>query len=482
MADYALSTDSAVQTQFDRLSWLSPGRDVLGLERISALLERLGNPHHQLPPVIHVAGTNGKGSTCAFLRAILEAAGHRVHVYTSPHLIRFNERIRIKGRLIEDAQLASLLAQVLDKSSTINPSFFEATTAAAFLAFAHHQADVCIIEVGLGGRLDATNVIARPLVTAIAGLGIDHCEFLLSPEKGIPHAPLERIAYEKAAIAKRCVPLVTMCYSAGVQRIIARLAEQRGAVLIAQGALWDATIAADSIAYRDSFGSLSLPRSALIGAHQSENAALATAILRHQSRLEINAESIVDGIRTAHWPARMQRLSPGPLTALAAEHEIWLDGGHNVAAAQRIAAHFKDSQAQNDSQAQGGKIDIIAGLLANKDAVGFLNALAPIAGSLIALPIAGHAHHSPESLVGLAHQAGFKHAEQAPDIRVALARLAASAPPPGKFSTPPLSPGTQAGAQENQGKPPGKLPARAAILGSLYLAGQILRANGETLA
>ena len=206
MADHATSDDPAVQKQLDRLTMLSPGRDVLGLERISELMVRLGNPHRKLPPVFHVAGTNGKGSTCAFLRASLEAAGHSVHMYSSPHLIRFNERIRVAGRLIDDAMLAPLLAEVLDCSTDIAPSFFEATTAAAFLAFSRTPAEAAIIEVGLGGRLDATNVIGNPLVCGIAQLGIDHQAFLGDDAV--------TIAGEKAGIAKAGVPLVTMNYPA----------------------------------------------------------------------------------------------------------------------------------------------------------------------------------------------------------------------------------------------------------------------------
>src|SRR6187551_158650 len=195
MADFARSDSAAVQAQLDRLATLSPGGDRLGLDRISRLLERLGRPQDRLPPVLHGAGTNGKGSTCAFLRSILEAAGHSVHAFTSPHLVRFNERIRIAGKLIDDALLAALLKEVLDASQGIDPSFFEATTAVAFLAFAQTAADACIVEVGLGGRLDATNIIESPLVCGIAGLGIDHSQWL--------GRTVSDIAMEKASIAKR---------------------------------------------------------------------------------------------------------------------------------------------------------------------------------------------------------------------------------------------------------------------------------------
>src|SRR5919112_340218 len=201
MVDRAVSDHPAVQRQLDRLASLSPGADILGLERISALLARLGNPQERLPPVFHVAGTNGKGSTCAFLRAAIEAAGLKAHVYTSPHLVRFNERIRIAGKLIEDELLAELLGEALDISESVQPSFFEVTTAAAFLAFSREPADACIVEVGLGGRLDATNVIPAPAICGIAQLGLDHQQFL--------GASLPGIAAEKAGIAKAGVPLVT---------------------------------------------------------------------------------------------------------------------------------------------------------------------------------------------------------------------------------------------------------------------------------
>ena len=201
MPDFAISTDPAVQAQLDRLTLLSPGADMLGLDRITRLLARIGDPHRSLPPVFHVAGTNGKGSTCAFLRAALEAAGKRVHVYTSPHLVRFNERIRIAGRLIDDAALAALLGEVLDHADGIGASFFEVTTAAAFLAFSRHPADACVIEVGLGGRLDATNVLVDPAACGIAQLGVDHEAFLGSD-------PVV-IGAEKAGIAKPGRPLVT---------------------------------------------------------------------------------------------------------------------------------------------------------------------------------------------------------------------------------------------------------------------------------
>src|SRR3569833_1223145 len=223
MADSAKSTNTAVQAQLDRLWSLSPGADILGLERITVLLDRLGNPQERLPPVLHVASTNGKGSTCAFLRAAIEAAGLTCHVYTSPHLVRFNERIRLAGRLIDDERLATLLAQVLDQAEGLRASFFEVTTAVAFLAFAETPADACIVEVGLGGRLDATNVIPAPAICGIAQLGLDHQQFLGDR--------IEDVAAEKAGIAKKDVPLVAQHYPD-------RLANRIGEAARAAGAPW----------------------------------------------------------------------------------------------------------------------------------------------------------------------------------------------------------------------------------------------------
>ncbi len=290
MPDHASSSDPAVQAQLDRFAQLSPGRDILGLERISALMAALGNPHQNLPPVFHVAGTNGKGSTCAFLRAAIEAAGKTAHVYTSPHLVRFNERIRVAGKLIEDASLALLLAEVLDaaEAHNIGSSFFEVTTAAALLAFARTPGDACIIEVGLGGRLDATNIIEAPAVCGIASLGIDHEAFLLAPEEGTPDDPLTRIGWEKAGIAKPGVPLVTQHYPEKVTATIAAHAAKVGAPLIARKIDWDAAVYDGKIAYRDAQGSLKLPLPRMAGSHQVDNAALAVAMLRHQKAVEIS--------------------------------------------------------------------------------------------------------------------------------------------------------------------------------------------------
>ncbi|MDB5718570.1 MAG: bifunctional folylpolyglutamate synthase/dihydrofolate synthase, partial [Sphingomonas bacterium] len=329
MADHAYSDDPRVQQQLDRLSMLSPGADILGLERITTLLDRLGNPERRLPPVFHVAGTNGKGSVCAYLRAAIEAAGHSAHVFTSPHLVRFNERIRVAGRLIEDALLADLLAEVLDVGDDVGASFFEVTTAAAFLAFARTPADTCIIEVGLGGRLDATNVLRAPAVCGIAQLGIDHQAFLGDR--------IEDVAAEKAGIAKLGAALVTLDYPAALADRIGQAASAAGATWLPKGGLWDASADGDHLHYRDEAGTLELPLPRLPGAHQAINAGLATAILRHQSALEIPPSAIRAAMARAEWPARLQRLGGDLFARLPEGAELWLDGMHNPDCAQAIA-------------------------------------------------------------------------------------------------------------------------------------------------
>ncbi|WP_010544943.1 bifunctional folylpolyglutamate synthase/dihydrofolate synthase [Sphingomonas elodea] len=435
MPDFARSTDPAVQAQLDRLTLLSPGADILGLERITRLLERVGNPHLRLPPVLHVAGTNGKGSTCAFLRAALEAAGMRVHVYSSPHLVRFNERLRLAGTLIDDDTLAPLLAEVLDAGGDIGASFFEVTTAAAFLAFARTPADACVIEVGLGGRLDATNVVPAPIATAIAQLGIDHQAFLGDT--------LPQIAREKAGIAKPGVPMVTMRYDAEIAAVVAAA----GAPVFAQGTAWDYTVAGDRLTYRDAHGTVETPLPALSGPHQPGNLALAIAMLRHQTVLTIPDTALAAAATGARWPARMQRLGTGPLTALLPDDTaVWLDGGHNAAAGAAIA----DTVA---SLAADRPCHLVLGMLANKDPEGLLADLAPRLASVVTVPIPGHAHHAPDALAARVRALGVADVATATDVPAALQALSGS-------------------VRE-------AAPAAVLILGSLYLAGVVLEANGE---
>jgi dihydrofolate synthase / folylpolyglutamate synthase len=405
LADHARSDNPAVQAQLDRFAQLSPGRDILGLERITALLATLGNPQDRLPPVFHVAGTNGKGSTCAFLRAILEAAGLKVHVYTSPHLVRFNERIRVAGKLIEDEDLAPLLSEVLNRAEAydIGPSFFEATTAAAFLAFSRTPADACIVEVGLGGRLDATNVV-KPIVCGIASLGLDHESFLLAPEDGVPPMPdLERIAFEKAGIAKTGVPLVSQAYPAPVQRRIEQEAAYKMASYLPRGELWDAIMNGDGLHYRDMGGEVRLPLPRMVGAHQADNAALAIAMIRHQEVIEIPEAALATGLTSATWPARFQRLSNGPLTKGRA---VWIDGAHNPAAATVLASELSKRP-----------MHLVLGILANKDEDGIIAPLKPHALSLTFVEVPDHASHNPETL---AEKWGGRVAADLPDALFSL--------------------------------------------------------------
>ena len=431
--DFARSDSVAVQAQLDRLATLSPGGDRLGLDRISRLLERLGRPQDRLPPVLHVAGTNGKGSTCAFLRSILEAAGHSVHAFTSPHLVRFNERIRIAGKLIDDALLAALLKEVLDASQGIDPSFFEATTAVAFLAFAQTAADACIVEVGLGGRLDATNIIESPLVCGIAGLGIDHSQWL--------GRTVSDIAMEKASIAKRGAPLVTQRYVSAAAHQVQRKAEEAGTPWIGRGALWEMRVIRGRIRYRDRGGALDLPMPRLAGRHQAENAALAVAMLRHQDKLAIPDEAFAEGIGNADWPARLQKLGPGPLAKrLPRASETWVDGGHNASAARLIADHVREHFAPHLP------LVLLFASLSAKHPRAMLKPFRGLAAEVHTLPVPDHDHFPPEQLAGLARDLGFE-ATANSTLTNALERV--------------------------------KQPSRVLIFGSLYLAGEVLKANEE---
>ena len=443
MKDFAISDNPLVQAQLDRLGALALPQGRFGLETITALLARLGNPQHRIPPTFHIAGTNGKGSTCAYLRAMLEAQGLAVHAATKPHLVRYNERIRISGKLIEDDLLAALLEEVLDASSLgghdLVPSFFEVTAAATFLAFARHPADACVIEVGLGGRFDATNVLDRPAACGIATLGIDHEAFLLRPEKGVPQEPMARIAFEKASIAKAGAPLVTQAYPGEVARAVAQTAALHRAELFMRGHAWGAEVGAEGIEYYDCYGPLTFPLPALAGAHQADNAALAVAMLRHQDRVSVTPKAMAAGIRTATWPARLQLLGDGPLTALAGGRKVWLDGGHNADAGAAIARFFKTSPG----------LHLILGMLANKDPAAILAPLADQLLSVSAVPAPGHFAHAPK--VFAAH----------------------TALPVRSFAT------VEEALSAINGASPHLSHADVLIAGSLYLAGEVLRLNNE---
>ena len=442
MKDFATSDHPGVQTQLNRLAALSLPQGRFGLETIEAVCARLGNPERHLPPVFHVAGTNGKGSTCAFLRAMLEAQGYIVHSATKPHLVRYNERIRVAGKLIDDDALASLLAEVLDAAEDLEPSFFEVTTAALFLAFSRTPADACVIEVGLGGRLDATNVIPAPLVCGVASLGLDHETFLLRPEAGTPAEPIARIAFEKASIAKPGVPLVTQTYPAAANAAVVATVARHAARLLMRGRDWRCEAGADSFTLCDPAGTLTLPRPTLPGAHQIDNAVLAVAMLRQQDRLPVAPEAMASGIRAARWPARLQLLVQGPLTALVPGRRVWLDGGHNPDAGLAIARHFGADVAAPQSAAR--PIHLIIGMLANKDPSALIAPLDPLLASLSVVPAPGHDAHRPEDFAVHTARAVRPFA----DVASALAAL----PDDGHD---------------------------VLVAGSLYLAGEVLRLNRE---
>ncbi len=429
MADFARSAHPGVQAQLDRLEKLSPAGDRLGLDRIAALLDRLDRPQDRLPPIFHVAGTNGKGSTVAFLRAALEASGYKVHAFTSPHLVRFNERIRIAGRLIDDETLAELLAEAIDTGEGIEPTFFEVATAAAFLAFAQEPADALILEVGLGGRLDATNIISRPLVTGIANLALDHQQFL--------GAGLTDIAAEKAAIAKAGVPLITQLYPPAVAARIGEVAKQESAPWLARGGAWDALVQKGRLFYHDEEGELNLPVPRLLGRYQAMNAALAIAMLRHQDKLPVPASALTAAMGWADWPARLQRLAPGPLVG---DREIWLDGGHNPSAARQVASFARHRFPD------GKPLHLIFASLTSKDPAGMLEPFKEVAARVHTVPIPGHSCFSPDDLSEIAAQLGFG-TDPHDDVELAIGAIPAS--------------------------------ARIMIFGSLYLAGAVLEANNQ---
>ena len=425
MRDMGRSDDPRVQAQLDRLGSLSIQRDTLGLDAIQELMRQLGDPHKRLPPVFHVAGTNGKGSTCAFLRAMLEAERYKVHVTTSPHLVRYNERIRLAGKLISDEELADVLAEALDAGEGLSPSFFEVTIAAAFLAFSRTPAEACVVEVGMGGRFDATNVLTPEVLAAcgIAALGFDHERFLLAPGEGVPTEPMARIAFEKAGILKRKVPFAMLDYPPNVVDVIWRQAEAVGALGFD---VWRVERQANGFDYVGKFGSLrNLPMPSLPGNHQIDNAGLAIAMLQ-VSELRPSEAAIRAGLGSATWPARLQRLSDGPLSN---GREVWLDGGHNPSAGDAIARHFA-----------GKDLHLIIGMIEGKDPAGFLAALGDIPSSVAVVPVPAHDWFPAEKFGSEARFAN--------DVPSALAAL-----------------------------PHDGLPVL--IAGSLYLAGEVLRLNDE---
>lgn len=426
-----------------RLTALHPKRIDLSLERLQRLLAALSHPEKKLPPAIHVAGTNGKGSTVAFLRAILEAAGKRVHVYTSPHLARFNERFRLgevgEGKLVSDDELASVMEECERANKDAPITVFEITTAAGMLLFARHPADVLLLEVGLGGRLDATNVIDTALASVITRVSMDHVDYLGDS--------LEKIAFEKAGILKPRAPAIIAAQHRDVLRVIERQAARLNAPLKIAGEDFTATEERGRLVYQDEAGLLDLPAPKLYGRHQYENAGLAIATLRAVSSLKLPVAAYEAGLVKADWPARMQRLTQGALVDLApAGSELWLDGGHNPDGGRAIAAALADLE-----ERVSRPLVLIVGMLASKDCEGFLRNFTGLARRMIAVPVPGvEKALSAETVADHARNIGLS-ATSRDNLSEALEAVR-------KLDLDP-SP-------------------RILISGSLYLAGEVLRENG----
>ncbi|HTV35387.1 MAG TPA: folylpolyglutamate synthase/dihydrofolate synthase family protein [Xanthobacteraceae bacterium] len=435
------SEPTPLEAVAERLLALHPKRIDLSLGRIERLLAALGNPERHVPPVIHVAGTNGKGSTVAFARAILEAAGKRVHVYTSPNLVRINERFRLAkpggGSFVEDAELVETLTECEVKNAGSPITVFEIETAAAFLLFSRHPADVALLEVGLGGRLDATNVVDKPLASVITRVSIDHRDFLGDT--------IEQIAAEKAGILKANVPAVIASQAREALAIIERQAARLRAPLRIAGEDWTATEERGRLVYQDSDGLLDLPAPKLYGRHQFENAGCAIAALR-AAGLKLPAAAFEDGMIRVEWPARMQRLSQGQLVAmLPPESELWLDGGHNADGGRAIAAALADLE-----ERVSRPLVLIVGMLSTKDSAGFLKNFSGLARRVITVPMRHDKTVPPALLADIAREVSIP-ALARDDLQSAL---------------------EAAGKLDLQPSP------RVLITGSLYLAGEVLAANG----
>jgi dihydrofolate synthase/folylpolyglutamate synthase len=428
----------------DRLKHLHPKVIDLSLGRTFRMLEAIGSPHRNLPPVVHVAGTNGKGSTIAFLRAFLEAAGKRVHVYTSPHLVRFHERIRLAGamggELIDDDYLAEILEECEQANRGEPITYFEITTAAALLAFSRTPADVVLLETGLGGRLDSTNVIERPAVTALTRISYDHMQFL--------GGTLSEIAGEKAGIMRPGVPSVVAPQpSFEVTSTFRERAASIGAPLFEAGSNWRSFAHGQGFRFESPSRTADLPLPALPGAHQIINAGVALACLDHLPGAAISDEAIRRGLAEVRWPGRLQQLTRGPLVdRLPPGWDLWLDGGHNDSAGEVLGA-----QAARWNEADGLPLKLIFGMLATKEPKDFLRPLSGFASSLRSVAIPGEeASLTPENAASAAREAGIQDAEAAVSVDAALDALIQHDP----------------------------RPTRVMICGSLYLAGAVLARNG----
>lgn len=417
-----------------RLGRLHPKVIDLSLGQVQRLLDALGNPARTLPNVIHVAGTNGKGSVVAFLRAFLEAHGLRVNVFTSPHLVRFHERIVLAGREIDDDMLIDVLTECERRNAGEPITFFEITTAAAFLAFARTPADVTLLETGLGGRLDATNVIERPLLTALTPISLDHQSFLGDT--------LNAIAGEKAGILKPGVACVSAAQHPDAASVVRARAASLEAPLFCEGETWTAERRTDGIVFEDGDLSLCLPPPALAGAFQVSNVGVALACIARFPGIRLDVDALAHGMRSVHWPGRLQRLGRRTLTDLLPDDwELWIDGGHNPAAADAIANEIRYWRDR--------PLHLVFGMLRNKDVDGFLRAIAPwCTGEFVTVTIPGELNSlSAEEAANAARSVGLN-AEPAAGIREALSSLF--------------------GHGRNE-------PARVLIFGSLYLVGAVLK-------
>ncbi len=426
-----------------RLSALHPLRIDLNLERMQRLLQRLDHPERRLPPVIHVAGTNGKGSTIAYLRAVLEAAGLRVHVYTSPYLVMINECFRLGraggGVLVEDDELRTALQRCEQANAGAPITIFEIQTAAAFYLFAQHPADVVLLEVGLGGRLDATNVIDAPLAAVITPISIDHTEFLGDS--------LASIAGEKAAIIKRNIPAISAVQPPEARAVIEQRAKRLHAPLHSAGQDWQVNVERGRLVYQDDRGLMDLAAPKLFGRHQFDNAGLAIAALRAQNQFKIDAAAFETGILDAEWPARMQRLAFGALVEQAPPGcEIWLDGGHNAEGGRVAAAALGDLE-----ERVSRPLVLVVGMMANKDPGAFLANFAGLTRHIMAVPIPQRENAMPPDRLADAARALSMRAETFGGVEAALRALTRLAY---------------------------EVPPRILITGSLYLAGDVLAANG----
>ena len=413
----------------DRLSRLHPKLIDLSLDRLRVLLTRLGHPEQRLPPIVHVAGTNGKGSTCAFVRAMAEAAGQKVHVYTSPHLVRFNERIRLAGALVEDDRLIDTLEMIERVNDGAPITVFEVIVAAAFTLFAEVPADLCVLEVGLGGRGDATNVVDRPAACAITSISLDHVE-MLGPTTRV-------IAAEKAGIMKPGVPVAIGAQDADVLDVLRGCADRVGAPVRQRGADWSIETTLDGLDYRDQSGSVALPRPSLLGAHQVDNAGIALAVLRAAGLPHDPA-----GIAHAEWPARLQRLHGKLAAMLPPPWSLWLDGGHNPGGGVILADHMRTWSDQ--------PIHLLVGMKQAKDSAEFLRPMLPLAASVWAVrEPAQHLALPIEAIIDASNGV----AQHGGTVVEALTRL--------REAGPEMAP-----------------PGRVLICGSLYLAGEVLKADG----